>query len=108
MFKDVEKIVENLVYALFFATPIIWSENMVSEKIQNLLIFNPIYHFIVLFRDPLMNNDDGNFYESFSICLLLALIVFIINLKLFKYLVPLPALKIERACKYPSCKLMTT
>ena len=71
MFKDVEKIVENLVYALFFATPIIWSENMVSEKIQNLLIFNPIYHFIVLFRNPLMNNVDGKFYVSFSICLLL-------------------------------------
>ncbi|WP_440922430.1 ABC transporter permease [Candidatus Pelagibacter sp.] len=86
MYKDIEKIVENLVYALFFATPIIWSENMVSEKIQNLLIFNPIYHFIVLFRDPLMNNIDGKYYVSFSICLLLVLIVFIINLKLFKYL----------------------
>ena len=86
MYKDIEKIVENLVYALFFATPIIWSENMVSEKIQNLLIFNPIYHFIVLFRDPLMNNIVGKYYVSFSICLLLVLIVFIINLKLFKYL----------------------
>ena len=59
---------------------------MVSEKIQNLLIFNPIYHFIVLFRDPLMNNVGGKFYESFLICLLLVLIVFIINLKLFKNL----------------------
>ena len=86
MFKDIEKIVENLVYALFFATPIIWSENMVSEKIQNLLIFNPIYHFIVLFRNPLMNNVDGKFYVSFSICLLLILLIFFINLKLFKYL----------------------
>ena len=28
----------------------------------------------------------GKFYESFSICLLLALMVFIINLKLFRYL----------------------
>ena len=86
IYKDVEKIVENLVYAIFFATPIIWSENMVSEKIQNLLIFNPFYHFIVIFRDPLMNNVDGKFYESFSICLLLVLVVFIINLKLFKNL----------------------
>ena len=86
MYKDIEKIVENLVYAIFFATPIIWSENMVSEKIQNLLIFNPFYHFIVLFRDPLMNNVDTKFYESFSICLLLMLLVFFINLKLFKYL----------------------
>ena len=86
MYKDIEKIVENLVYAVFFATPIIWSENMVSEKIQNLLIFNPIYHFIVLFRNPLMNNVDGKFYESFSICLLIMLLIFFINLKLFKYL----------------------
>ena len=86
MYKDIEKIVENLVYAVFFATPIIWSENMVSEKIQNLLIFNPIYHFIVLFRNPLMNNVDGKFYVSFSICLLLILLIFFVNLKLFKYL----------------------
>ena len=33
IYKDVKKIVENLVYAFFFATPIIWSENMVSTKI---------------------------------------------------------------------------
>mgnify|MGYP001173344704 FL=1 len=85
IYKDVKKIVENLVYAFFFATPIIWSENMVSEKIQNILIFNPFYHFIVLFRNPLMNNIDEKFYQSFFICLLLMIVVFFINLKIFKY-----------------------
>ena len=85
MFKDIEKIVENLVYALFFATPIIWSENMVSEKIQKILIFNPFYHFVVLFRNPLMNNIDEKFYQSFFICLLLMIVVFFISLKIFKY-----------------------
>ena len=85
MYKDVRKIVENLVYAFFFATPIIWSENMVAEKIQKLLIFNPFYHFIVLFRDPLMNNMDEKFYQSFFICLLLMISIFFINLKIYKY-----------------------
>ena len=47
IYKDVKKIVENLVYAFFFATPIIWSESMVSAKIQKILYFNPFYHFIV-------------------------------------------------------------
>ena len=84
IYKDIQKIVENLVYALFFATPIIWSENMVAEKIQKLLIFNPFYHFIVLFRDPLMNNVNEKFYESFFICLLLMIVIFLINLKLYK------------------------
>ena len=84
IYKDIQKIVENLVYALFFATPIIWSENMVAEKIQKLLIFNPFYHFIVLFRDPLMNNVNEKFYESFFICLLLIIVIFLINLKLYK------------------------
>ena len=84
IYKDVQKIVENLVYALFFATPIIWSENMVAEKIHKLLIFNPFYHFIVLFRDPLMNNVNEKFYESFFICLLLMIVIFLIDLKLYK------------------------
>ena len=84
--EDVKKIVENLVYAFFFATPIIWSENMVSAKIQKILIFNPFYHFIVLFRNPLMNNIDEKFYQSFFICLLLMIGIFFIkylNLLLF-------------------------
>ena len=86
LYKDVQKIVENLVYALFFATPIIWSESMVSEKIQKLLTFNPFYHFIVLFRDPLMNNVNEKFYESFVICLLLMIVIFLINIRLYNQL----------------------
>ena len=86
IYKDVKKIVENIVYAFFFATPIIWSENMVSAKIQKILIFNPFYHFLVLFRNPLMNDLNEKFYQSFFICLLIMLTIFFINLKINKYL----------------------
>ena len=86
LYKDVKKIVENLVYAFFFATPIIWSENMVSAQIQKILIFNPFYHFIVLFRNPLMNDIDEKFYQSFLISLLIILVIFFINLKINKNL----------------------
>ena len=86
IYKDVKRIVENLMYALFFATPIIWSENMVSAKIQKILIFNPLYHFLVLFRNPLMNDFDEKFYQSFFICLLIMLTIFFINLKINKHL----------------------
>jgi len=86
IYKDVKKIVENLVYAFFFATPIIWSESMVSAKIQKILYFNPFYHFIVLFRDPLMNNFNERFYVSFFICLLLIVTIFFINLRINKRL----------------------
>ena len=86
LYKDVKKILENLVYAFFFATPIIWSENMVSAQIQKILIFNPFYHFIVLFRNPLMNDIDKNFYQSFFISLLIILVVFFIDLKINKNL----------------------
>ncbi len=84
IYKDIKKIVENLVYAIFFATPIIWSENMVEEKIQELLVFNPFYHFIVLFRNPLMNNINEKFYQSLLICSLLMIIVFFLNLRIYK------------------------
>ena len=86
IYKDVKKIVENIVYAFFFATPIIWSENMVSAKIQKILIFNPFYHFLVLFRNPLMNDFDEKFYQSFFISLIIMLTIFFINLKINKHL----------------------
>lgn len=86
IFKDIKKMVENLVYALFFASPIIWSENMVSAEIQKILLFNPIYNFIVLVRNPLMNNFDEKFFISFFICLLLMVIIFFINIKINKQL----------------------
>ena len=86
IFKDVKKIVENLIYAFFFATPVIWSENMVSAKIQKILVFNPFYNFIVLFRNPLMNNFDEKFFISFFVCLSLMVIIFLINLKINKHL----------------------
>ena len=59
---------------------------MVSTKIQKILYFNPFYHFIVLFRDPLMNNFDERFYVSFFISLLLIVTIFFINLKINKHL----------------------
>ena len=59
---------------------------MVSAKIQKILIFNPFYHFLVLFRNPLMNDFDEKFYQSFFICLLIMLIIFFINLKINKHL----------------------
>ena len=59
---------------------------MVSAQIQKILIFNPFYHFIVLFRNPLMNDVDEKFYQSFFISLLIILVVFFINLKINKNL----------------------
>ena len=59
---------------------------MVSAQIQKILIFNPFYHFIVLFRNPLMNDIDEKFYQSFLISLLIILVIFFINLKINKNL----------------------
>ena len=62
---------------------ILWEAT--TAKIQKILIFNPFYHFIVLFRDPLMNNFE-KFYQSFFISVLMIIIVFLINLKINKHL----------------------
>ena len=54
-FRDVQPITQNLVTIGFFLTPIMWLETQLSERAA-LVQFNPLYHFIVLARDPLMGS----------------------------------------------------
>ena len=49
-FRDLPYIIQVVLMALFYAVPIIYPMSRLPETIQNLLILNPIYHFIVLFQ----------------------------------------------------------
>jgi ABC-2 type transport system permease protein len=52
-FRDIPMIVASLVQVAFFLTPIIWHADQLSDRAA-LVQWNPFYHFIEIFRDPLL------------------------------------------------------
>lgn len=64
IFKDVKKIIENVLLILFFSTPIIWSEEFMNEKLKFILNFNPSYHLLNIFKNPLLNKIDQQYFYS--------------------------------------------
>ena len=82
IFKDVKKIVENLLLILFFSTPIIWSEELMNEKLKFVLNFNPCYHLINIFKNPLLNKIDQQYFYS----LLASFIITILTMTICYYI----------------------
>ena len=76
IFKDIKKITENLLLILFFSTPIIWSEELMSNELKFILNFNPCYHMLNIFREPLLDKIDNKYLYS----LLISIIITFINI----------------------------
>ena len=53
-FRDVPQIVANFVQILFLISPVLWSDNNVPSSLQLFSRFNPITHFLIVVRDPLL------------------------------------------------------
>lgn len=52
-FRDIPPIVANVMQLLFFISPIMWTPDLLGNRIW-IALYNPIYHFIELFRAPLL------------------------------------------------------
>ena len=57
-FPDVGEFMQNAMRLLFFVTPIIWMPDMLGRRagIMWLVKLNPLYHFIEVFRAPIVGN----------------------------------------------------
>jgi ABC-type polysaccharide/polyol phosphate export permease len=54
-FRDLMQIIQNAMQVLFYATPIIWSTEMLQQRFAlAFLNLNPFYHLLSIVRDPLM------------------------------------------------------
>ena len=49
-YKIIDSLIKFGVFLMFLFTPIIYSKNILSSKIQDLLIINPLHHFLTLYR----------------------------------------------------------
>ncbi len=56
-FRDVGILWLTLNPALFYITPIAFSYAIVPEKFKYLIVYNPLYHFLVIIRDVLYFNQ---------------------------------------------------
>ena len=85
IFKDIKKIVENILLIIFFSTPIIWNEEIMKPKLKFLLNFNPFYHLMSIFRDPLLNKINEQYFFHLVMSLLITfcsiIISYVINKK---------------------------
>lgn len=54
-FRDLIQIIQNAMQVLFYVTPIIWSVEMLQQRVALLLLnFNPFYHLLAIVRNPLL------------------------------------------------------
>lgn len=72
-FKDLKDLLSNILHFLFFATPIIYSIEMIPDSIlKDIILFNPLTHLMRLWQNPL-------FYGKLpSIKSILYILIFII------------------------------
>ena len=81
-YYDFSQIVINFIQLLFFVTPIIWEPEFLKDKIwvNNL---NPLYHWINLIREPLINGEIN--FLNIQISVVSTLLLFLICLISLNY-----------------------
>lgn len=57
-FRDVPPIVESVLRIAFFVTPIIWMPALLPRRAE-LILFNPLFHFLEVVRGPLLGQPPG-------------------------------------------------
>lgn len=56
-FRDLSHIVPVVMQAGFFLTPVVYDLSIMPEKFRALILFNPLYYFIEIFRRPIVYNE---------------------------------------------------
>lgn len=72
-FRDVGILWNTLNPALFYATPLVYSPEIVPEQYRYLLKFNPLYHFMEIIRDVLLYAQAPSLHYT-GRCLLITLV----------------------------------
>jgi ABC-type polysaccharide/polyol phosphate export permease len=83
-FRDLIHIVPICTQAVFFATPILYDVSLIPLKFQELVLYNPFFHFVRCFREPLYS---GQLASPMNYCILIlgSLFMFFIGFWVLKY-----------------------
>ena len=82
-FRDVMHLWGVLMTAWTYMTPLFYPYEMLEGWMQAIMQFNPMYHFILFFRDIMMWNANPGGKETL-ICLGMALITFVVGFIVFR------------------------
>lgn len=83
--RDIEYIVQFFVNLIFYATPIIYNIEMLPDKFQKLLNFNPMAVLIAQYRNIFYNKTSPEFYKLF-LMFIVSIIILIIGYTIFSKL----------------------
>lgn len=82
-FRDIIHLYSVLLTAWTYFTPIVYPQEILSDKIKAIMSLNPMFHYVQYFRDVLMYNTVPGFEENL-ICAAIALGTLIVGLLFFK------------------------
>ena len=88
-FKDIGQFVQVVLQIGMWAAPIMWSENMFSEKIRPIFKLNPFYYIVEGYRDCFITHE--GFWQHPKLTLYfwgVSMIIFLIGTGLFRRLRP--------------------
>jgi ABC-type polysaccharide/polyol phosphate export permease len=66
-FRDIIQIISNILQVTMFFTPVFWRTDVLSDKLQNLLMLNPFAVVLTLVRSPLIGEPVPSSYLYVSI-----------------------------------------
>jgi lipopolysaccharide transport system permease protein len=79
--RDIGQAVPVIIQVLFWFTPIVYPVQIVPERLQSLMIFNPFFHIVTAYHDVMVYAKHPDFQQLFSIFIiglcLMALSLFI-------------------------------
>lgn len=81
-FRDVAHLYGVITMAWMYLTPIFYPVSLLEEKMNYILIFNPMYHFIEYFREIILYNQAPTLGANIT-CLLIGSVTLIIGLICF-------------------------
>lgn len=82
-FRDVCHLWGVIITAWTYATPIFYPVDLLDPFMQEIMQFNPMYHYVTFFRDIVMWNTNPGIKES-VICFAMAAITFLVGYLVFR------------------------
>ncbi len=85
-YRDIEQIVSSIMQVIFFVTPVMWMPSLLPERFAWFFQWNPFAQFLVLLRNPLMNQPiDLHAFLVTGLMTLLGFVLYLSHMNKYKH-----------------------
>lgn len=84
-FRDMQHLYSVAVVAWSYLTPLFYSIKIVPPELQKIILLNPMYHYVLFFREIIMDGIFPNIHAN-AVCLLMGLTMLVLGLIIFERL----------------------